>query len=220
LKDTKPKLTDPLAYELNALSKYKYLGGVSASGLGLSYSEAHTELAKFREWLLEAKGEFFEDKLLELLKLRAGQVKMEKVLKAFTPVMNRLAYTRPEITETMQRGRRRLLRTVPMVTVILLYGFLKATGRLVNQDAPSHRTAKSSLFFYKLCKEMEDDFEGILTLFQGFVDADLPKLMLLSANTSPVRGQKKITKRGFPPALLWLLKKYMEIMEYEREYNS
>jgi len=203
---------------LKALNKYLYKGGISPNTIGLSYPQAREELLAFRGWLLKGKGEFLEDRLLEMLIVKAGVVKMEKTLKAFTPAINTLLFKRASIPKALERQRRKLIRTIPIVTVVLLYGFLKASGRLVNNDTPSTRTAKSSLYVYKLCKQMEDDFEEIIGLFQGFVVADLPKLMFISVNTSPEKHEKRLAKRGFPPAVLWLLKKYRRIIEYEREY--
>ena len=205
-----------LQSELKALSKYTHKGKVLAKQLGLSHSEAIDELLNLREWLSEGEGIFLEDRLLMLCRLRPGELKMSKVVTEVGPLINTMLFKSRKIIKQQLQNRTRLLRTVPILTMVLLYGMLRASGRLRENTKPSLKVARASMFIYeKMDKELKARLGSLRVLFQGRVNVDLQKVLFIGANASPIEESDEDAAKGFPPVVIWLLKRYMENRENE-----
>ena len=200
-----------LVYELDAMGRYLHNGMVSGTCLGLSYLETYDEIEDMVSWLLASNQEFLQDRLLLMLGMNAKKIKIDKALKAFTPLANTLLFKVPKPDPLLLPGRKTLIRTIPLVIVVLLYGFLRATGRITDNETMSRRGVKSDIFMYKLPNGIKENLGGVSCLYQGLAAGDLPKLMFISVNGSPFSLKDKITKRGFPPTVLYLLHKYKEL---------
>lgn len=205
-----------LQSELKALSKYTYKGKVLAKQLGLSHSEALDELLNMRQWLSEGEGKFLEDRLLMLCRLRPGEVKMSKVVTEVTPLINTMLFKSRKAMTHQIKSRTKLLRTIPILTVVLLYGVLRASGRLREGTKPSLKVSRSPMFIYeKMDRELKANLGSLRVLFQGKVNADLQKVLFIGTNASPIEQDDEDAAKGFPPVVIWLLKRYMENKENE-----
>lgn len=208
-----------LQSELKAITKYTHNGRVLAKQLGLSYGEAINELVKMRQWLAEGEGIFLEDRLLMLCRIKPGEIKISKALLEVAPLINTMLFKSRMMLTHQKNNRTKLLRTIPLLTMVLLYGFLRASGRLREDNKPSLKIARSSLFIYeKMDKALKKKLGNLTVLFQGKVNADLQKVLFIGTNAGPIDSDDDDSAKGFPPIVLWLLKRYMENKENEHYY--
>lgn len=201
-----------LQSELDAISKYTLYGLASAKQLGLSHKEALDELLQLKRWLAQGEGIFLEDRFLMLCRYKAGDIKISKALNEIAPLINTMLFRSRKAMKHQIDKRTKLLRTIPLLTMTLLYGFLRASGRIRENTKPSLKISRSPLFVYeKMDKELKTSLGTISVLFQGRVNVDLQKVLFIGANASPIKQAG--ANKGFPPVIIWMLKRYMENKE-------
>lgn len=200
-----------LAYELKAIKRYLHAGMVSGKSLGLTYVETLELLNQFRSWMCSGRGEYLEDRLLMLLNIKPGQICIDEALVVFEPLINQLFFKVPRPDKHLLKKRSGHVKVWPLVVTTLLYGFLRSTGRITDKETASIRRSKSTLYQYILPQEIKESLGSVSCIYQGLVGLDLPKLMFISVNVSPASSEEKISRKGFPPTIIYFLQKYKEL---------